>query len=287
MRRGELADAAEQYIRSAVIAGAPLEAAAALESEDFLAPIVDKARERFLGVGAEQYQISETEQSFERSTVGTMLVGKIEEVVDDLNYSTMIDILIERRLADLAEERTESSLMVASALRELRDDLREAAYLAATSAALMLRHIDRLVAIGEYERRGEADYVSQLAAECDEAGAPMRGEIRFRERYDGLEAIVAEMDAREESIRAGASGRSGAEIEAHYNGRGDATATDDLDDFIDERLRAGRVERERQYVGAAAPLDPETPEGLDAIAAAWAREESEFLAQWNDGGSDE
>lgn len=177
MRRGELANAAEAYIR-----GALRTATADLSREEALAPVVARARGRLLGVGAEQYQISETEQSFERSTVGTMLVGKIEEQVDDLNYSTMLDILIERRLA-----RGPLSLQVRRALLDLQSDLRDSARLAATSAALMNRHIERLVALGEYERRGEADYVSQLAAECDEAGAAALDP----DAPEGLDAIVA------------------------------------------------------------------------------------------------
>ena len=217
MRRGELANAAEAYIRGTVMAGAPLEAAAALESGELLAPIIAKARERFLGVGAAQYQISETEQSFERSTVGTMLVGKIEEQVDDLNYSTMLDILIERRLAALHNAYGREARLVVEALNDLRDDLRDSARLAATSAALMNRHIERLVALGEYERRGEADYASQLAAECDAAGAPMRGSLgaAIAEEYGrqadellgltpetpaGLDAILDEFEANEELV---------------------------------------------------------------------------------------
>jgi hypothetical protein len=61
------------------------------------------AQSRFLGVGADQYQISEDEQSFERSSIPTMLRGLREELIDTMNYITMLDILIQRRLVALGE----------------------------------------------------------------------------------------------------------------------------------------------------------------------------------------
>jgi hypothetical protein len=75
MRRDELADYAEQTIRT--------------------------ARDRFTGVGADRYQISENEQSFERESIGTLLTGLREELIDQINYIVMLDIRIQQTLAAL------------------------------------------------------------------------------------------------------------------------------------------------------------------------------------------
>lgn len=183
MRRDQLADAAEAYIDAAVTAaGAPPMLSGAGPDA-----IIAKARGRFLGVGAEQYQISETEQSFERSTVGTMLVGLIEELVDHVNYAVMTDILAGRRLDAIVGDGVDPGSAY-GALYDLRRDLRESAYMALCSAVLMDAHVERLVALGEYERRAEADYASQLAAECEAADAPALDP----ETPEGLDAIAAE-----------------------------------------------------------------------------------------------
>lgn len=197
MRREELADAADQYTRR--ITGFD---GSHPKTRKAIKPIIESSRGRFLGVGAEQYQISETEQSFERSTIGTMLVGLSEELVDQINYAAMIEILISRRFASGVTHDQHD------ALSAIRADLKDMTHSAVCAAVLLNRHVEHLIKIGEYERRGESDYVSQLSAECAEANAPMRG----------------------------ASGRSSAEIEAAYDARPTPDTPDGLDAILAARM---------------------------------------------------
>ncbi len=194
MRRHELADAAETYIYDCVDTfdtsrvdvyaeanGEYIQSVGGMSDQrDEVAAVIAKAKERFLGVGAEQYQISETEQAFERSTIGTMLVGMDEELVDQINYACMIDVLICRRLRSGADSQ------VLGALLSLQHDIGESAYAAVCQAVIVRRHLDRLIELGEYTPRGEGDYVAQLAAECAEAGAQLTPDTPA-----GLDAIEA------------------------------------------------------------------------------------------------
>jgi hypothetical protein len=165
MRREELADAAERYIRCC--------AADDLDRDYYTAEqldaVVKRSRERFLGVGAEQYQISETEQSFERSTIGTMLVGKIEELVDDLNYAVMLDILISREIGEDGERAAVSPAGLT--LLTLRDSLQSQSQASTFSAASSEWLLDALVVAGVYTPKAGKTYVEQLAVEVAEGGA--------------------------------------------------------------------------------------------------------------------
>lgn len=192
MRRQELADAAEDYVHDVLETYAPREDVYAEANGEYIreAPltigastdaVIAEAKGRFLGVGAEQYQLSETEQSFERSTIGTMLVGMSEELVDQVNYAVMIDILIGRRLEQYDDSANAAE--VDSALIDLQSDLGEMAYAAVCASALMRRHLQVLVEFGEYTPRSESDYVSQLSAECNEYPTP--------DTPAGLDEIVA------------------------------------------------------------------------------------------------
>lgn len=73
-------------------------------TRDELASHVDstiaEARQRFLASSV-KYELSPNEQSFERASIGSMLVGLREEILDSINYGVMLDILIQRRIADL------------------------------------------------------------------------------------------------------------------------------------------------------------------------------------------
>lgn len=179
MKRGELADCAESYIRD--IFGIGVGDAIKIDK------VIASARGRFLGVGAEQYQISENEQSFERSTVGTMLVGLDEELVDQINYAVMIDILVDRRLRQLGDSKNDRDVRIALAL--LRDELINVTISAANVSAALDWHVNRLVKFGEYERRPESDYVSQLQAECEATGATTLGLTTDGAELSALEAV--------------------------------------------------------------------------------------------------
>ncbi len=72
------------------------------ELADYAENTIRMARDRFTGVGAVKYQITPTEQAFERSTIPVMLAGLREELLDQINYIVMTDILIQRSLEYLA-----------------------------------------------------------------------------------------------------------------------------------------------------------------------------------------
>jgi hypothetical protein len=73
------------------------------ELADYAENTIRMSRERFTGVGAVKYQITPDEQAFERSSIAVMLAGLREELLDQINYIVMTDILIQRRLAQLAQ----------------------------------------------------------------------------------------------------------------------------------------------------------------------------------------
>lgn len=169
MRREELASSAVAYITDAVV-GSDF-GAGTTEIRERLAPFLALAASRFLGVGAEQYQISETEQSFERASIGTMLVGAIEEVVDLANYAAMLDILIGRELAAIetgdVSNADDGNGTLAVVLEDLRADLRTASAFSASSGVMLNVYIEKLVSLGVYAMP-TGDYVSTLDAEVRE-----------------------------------------------------------------------------------------------------------------------
>lgn len=134
--------------------------------------IADAAAARILGAG-KKYEISENEQGFERSTVGTMLVGLREELLDVINYAAMISLLIGAQLdaehyrreageySDLAEDR-ETPLH--KLLFHLDGQLRDVTGAAEFGAVMLNRRLAELVALGQHTPR-DGSYEEQLAAE--------------------------------------------------------------------------------------------------------------------------
>lgn len=122
---------------------------------EYIAATVEACRGRFLGTGT-KYQISEDEQSFERSSIGTMLKGKREELQDGVNYAVMLDVLAERNNDDLDEDfilrLRQYCETVTCLLVDFDRELQE-----------MTAH---LVTLGKYIV-SDAEYVDTLAAEVN------------------------------------------------------------------------------------------------------------------------
>lgn len=263
MRREELADAAEAYLREA-IKGTWVNGDA-----ECVDPIVSSVRSRFLGVGADQYQISETEQSFERSTVGTMLVGLIEELIDQINYAAMIDILTTRRLAALPLGGSDAVY----ALKTLRRELQAATRDAVDVTSILLACTNDLVNAGEYERRTEGDYIAQLSAEVAESSAPSRATAGLTQD-EAFEAIhgVTMQDAAEGVVfaeeRVGAFPLIAAITALRDAVNAPGMTPEVLASKIDDVLVALQPQAIECKPGDICSF--ETPDGLDAIEAAHA-----------------
>lgn len=88
MNRFELADSVNKLVERSMPVDVPGDA-------EYIEATVKACRARFLGTGR-KYMISENEQSFERSSVGTMIKGMREELEDGVNYAVMLDILNQR-----------------------------------------------------------------------------------------------------------------------------------------------------------------------------------------------
>jgi hypothetical protein len=75
-----------------------------IELSERVKATVEEAQSRIMGVGREQYEDEDTKQRFESYTLTEMLTGMREEVIDTINYCVMMDELLQRRLAQLAEK---------------------------------------------------------------------------------------------------------------------------------------------------------------------------------------
>lgn len=101
---------------------------------------------------ASKYALSPDEQGFERATVGTMIVGLQEEVLDLINYAAMIQVLIDR------SSWPEGHQMLSM-------DLFSVAGQAARGAANLEDHLKSLVTAGLYTPRTEGTYEGMLREE--------------------------------------------------------------------------------------------------------------------------
>lgn len=148
--------------------------------------IARAAKARILGAG-KKYQISENEQGFERSTVGTMLVGLQEELLDVINYAAMISLLIGADLdADYYRRKAgaypgldeDEETPLRKLLFHLEGQLRDVTSSVEFGAVMMNRRLAELIDLGQYTPR-DGSYEEQLAAEiaatptCPDCGQPV------------------------------------------------------------------------------------------------------------------
>lgn len=68
--------------------------------DDVLVQIIDASTDRFLGVGAEQYENPDGTQSFESESVNRLVDGLYEEVIDKINYLVMIGIQAQKECTE-------------------------------------------------------------------------------------------------------------------------------------------------------------------------------------------
>lgn len=118
---------------------------------------------------AAKYQVAPDVQGFELATVGTMLAGLREEVLDQINYLAMVEELVRRLLG--SEEAVPGEDLYGS----LVEDLRSQTSRAVEAAALMDAYVDEMVRLGLYERRPEGQYEDMLRAEQVEASIAAQG----------------------------------------------------------------------------------------------------------------
>lgn len=67
--------------------------------------LCEKAQERVLGVGADQYDDGIAGQRFESYTVDELLKEMQDELIDVINYAAMLSIMVERAVTDATRER--------------------------------------------------------------------------------------------------------------------------------------------------------------------------------------
>lgn len=74
------------------------------ELADYVALLAFKAQERILGVGMRQYDDGIAGQRFESYTVGRLLSELQDELVDVINYTSMLSIMVERAVTNAMRE---------------------------------------------------------------------------------------------------------------------------------------------------------------------------------------
>lgn len=176
MNRNELADSVNALVERSMPVDVPGDA-------EYIAATVEACRGRFLGTGT-KYQISEDEQSFERSSIGTMLKGKREELQDGVNYAVMLDVLAERNNDDLD----------ADFILRLRQYCETVTCLLVDFDRELQEMLAALVTAGKYvETSGE--YVETLAAEVN-AKQAVGDDTVFTGWQVGVDSIFAVHEAR-------------------------------------------------------------------------------------------
>ena len=82
----------------------PAPGMSSLELADHVQALAGKARERILGVGMRQYDDGIAGQRFESYTVDRLLMELQDELIDVINYTSMLSIMVERAVTNAMRE---------------------------------------------------------------------------------------------------------------------------------------------------------------------------------------
>lgn len=75
-----------------------------IELADRVEETIREARSRIVGVGQDQYSLEGDEvQRFERRSLAELITELRAEVIDQINWAVMMDVMLQRRLEQLAE----------------------------------------------------------------------------------------------------------------------------------------------------------------------------------------